>query len=105
MIGVYEIQNIAILFLSVLSLTVIIYMVSRKAGPVKAGSEKRKIYACGEDRTPESMNVFESGFFRNIGKIIGIQRLRDAHSGDLSSYMTWIFVGLVLIILTLVVFW
>jgi len=105
MMGIYVIQNIAAVFLAVLALVTLVYYLSRRAGPVKAGKEKTRIYACGEDESPESMNVYESGFFRNMGRILGIDKLRNIHDGDLTSYLTWIFIGMVILILVMVMMW
>ncbi len=105
MIGIYEVQNIAVLFFAVLGIVYIVYYISKKAGPVKAGKEKTKIYACGEDASPENLNVFESGFFRSAGKILGIEHIKDAHNGDLSRYLTWIFIGMTVLIIVMVMLW
>jgi hypothetical protein len=105
MMGIYAVQNIGILFVAVLALVGAVYYVSRRAGPVKIGKEKERIFACGEDETPENLNVLESGFFTSLGKTLGISRLRSAHDGDLSNYITWIFIGMLVLIMVLVMAW
>ena len=104
MIGIYDIQTIALVFLGVLALVSLVYHLSRRAGPVKAGREKNRMYIGGEDEEPEDVNV-TGGVFRTFGKILGIYKLREAHSGDLSRYLTWILIGMLLIILIMVMMW
>lgn len=103
--GLYVIQNLGFVFLGIFFLVALVYFISRKTGPARAGREKRRIYACGEDESPEDLNVVESGFFAAIGKVLGIQKLRNFHSGDLSSYLTWIFIGLMILIMIMVMMW
>ena len=105
MIGIYAIQTLAIAFLTVFALVSVVYYLFRRAGPVRVGKEKRKIYACGEDEAPENLNVNIAGFFNNLGSILGVNKLREAHSGDLSRYLTWIFIGMLLLIIVMVLQW
>ena len=102
---IYVIQNILLVFLLVFGIISVIYYISRKSGPVKAGKEKTKIFACGEDVSPETLNLFGSGFFELMGKILGIEIIRKMHNGDLSNYMTWIFIGMLFIIVVMVIMW
>jgi hypothetical protein len=105
MIGIYAVQEIGLLFAAVLALVSAVYYLSSRAGPVKIGREKESIFACGEDETPDNLNVIESGFFASLGRTLGISRLRSAHDGDLSNYVTWIFIGMLLLIMVLVLSW
>ena len=93
------------MFLLVLALVSLVYYLSRRSGPVKVGREKTRIYACGEDELPENMNVNEAGFFRLMGRILGFEKIKNIHSGDLSSYLTWIFIGMLILILVMVMMW
>ena len=60
-----------------------------------------EMYLCGEEYTKE-YEMSSDYFFDSILKFFGIKRLRKAHSGDLSSYLYWLVLGTILVILMLV---
>lgn len=79
----------------------------RQAKPVFVLSRKAKesIFACGEDRKPEDMNVPHESFYRVLIKSFGLDSVREWHSGDLSRYLIWIFSGTVIVITILMLVW
>jgi hypothetical protein len=101
--GIYLVQDIGMAFLAILGIVALVYYMSRRAGPTRTG--KQKIYACGEDESPENMNVSLSGFFEQAGSVLGINHIRDAHNGDLSNYLGWILIGMLALILVMVIYW
>ena len=60
-----------------------------------------EMYLCGEEYTKD-YEMSSDYFFDSILKFFGIKRLRRAHSGDLSSYLYWLVLGTILVILMLV---
>ena len=101
--GVYEITQIGIAFAGVVVMVATLYWVSRRAGPTKSG--RQRIFTCGEDEAPERVNVLENGFFEQVGRALGITYIRQAHNGDLSNYLTWIFIGMLALIMVMVIYW
>jgi hypothetical protein len=94
-------QNIITTFLVFLSIFLAIYLISRRPGKRKG----REIYACGEDISPERLNVPQDSFFRVFTKALGIEWLRRMHTGNVSDYLIWIVLGLIFIILVLSTVW
>lgn len=74
----------------------------RKRRPSNA---KKKIYACGEDMSPIQMDVPQGSFYRVFIRYMRLEKLSEWHSGDLSRYLTWVFAGMVVLMLYLLVFW
>jgi hypothetical protein len=72
----------------------------RQAKPVSALSHKakRRIFACGEERKPEEMNVPHESFYKVLVKSFGLENVSRWHSGDLTRYLIWIFSGTVILI-------
>ena len=96
-------QYIALAFLAVLALLWIVFEASRKQ-PGKA-REKARIFACGMDASPDSLNVPQQGYFGYMKRFFRTDRLSDAHSGRLSSYLAWIIAGLAVILAAMVIMW
>ena len=63
---------------------------------------KKELYACGE-RWEEQ--PFSSGFYETIISALGIRKLSEAHTGDVSDYLLWLFSGIVILIMLFVVFY
>jgi len=104
----YEIfftERIAFIFLI---LTGTLYLISRTAdsrAPRRHSTEKYKIYTGGEDYSPAKFNIPETGFLRIIVKYMKLEKLSATHSGNLSRYLSWMLMGIVFLILTLVILW
>ena len=89
----------------ILVLLGLLYWVSMSVRPSIPSKEKRKIYASGENITPERMNVPYEGFFKVLIRIFSFEKVSRWHSGDLSRYLTWIFTGMVFLIIILTLVW
>ena len=61
-----------------------------------------EMYLCGEEYNKD-YEMSTDYLFDSILKFFGIKRLRKAHSGDLSSYLYWLVLGTILVILMLVI--
>ena len=61
---------------------------------------KREGYACGEK---EEKAVKARNFYKIIFSTFKLDKLREAHSGKLSDYLTWIVIGLAILILIFVI--
>lgn len=75
------------------------------AGFRQAREAKRMIFACGEERKPEEMNVPHESFYKVLVKAFGLENVRRWHSGDLTRYLIWIFSGTVILITILLLVW
>ncbi len=94
-------QNIIVVFLLLLLIFLVIYAVGKK--PVKR--KRQKIYACGEDVSPERLNVPHDSLYRVFMRSLRLEWLRRMHTGNLSDYLVWIVTGLVVIVIILSVVW
>ncbi len=69
------------------------------------GSARSRTYSCGEAIRPSAMSMPESSLLGSLVRSLGIQKLSEWHSGELSRYMIWIFAGMLIIILWLLLMW
>ena len=67
-------------------------------GNRRTRSEERKYetYTCGEPF--EKVRINPDNFYTAIKKGLGIRDIREIHSGRLSDYLLWLFVGIVLMV-------
>jgi hypothetical protein len=63
------------------------------------------MYASGEDLKPSRSNIPAESFYKVLTKSFGFDRFAKLHTGDLSRYLTWIFTGLVAVIILLMLVW
>ena len=68
---------------------------------VKAKERETEMYLCGEEYSKEYVDG--DYLFDTILRLLGVKRLRKAHSGDLGSYLYWMVLGLVFVITMLVI--
>ena len=66
---------------------------------------KKKIYACGEDIRPADMNIPQESFYSVLVKTMKLEKFRELHSGDLTRYLVWVFTGMVVLMIYLMVLW
>ncbi|RLJ06681.1 MAG: hypothetical protein DRP13_03500 [Candidatus Aenigmatarchaeota archaeon] len=101
----YPLANAAyVFFLLALGIGFVFYWKGKKKTGERE-SEKNKIYACGEDMKPEELNIPSETFYRNLIKILKIEKLREWHTGVLSDYLLWIFLGMAVLVFVLVITW
>ena len=72
---------------------------TRKRQTIKQMTAKKKIFACGEDISPYKLDIPQQSFYWVFIKYFRLYKLKEWHSGDLSRYLMWIFTGMVLIML------
>ena len=61
-----------------------------------------EMYLCGEEYSKE-YQMEGDYFYDSIMNFFGIKKLREVHSGDLSSYLYWMVLGLLFVIVALLV--
>ncbi|MBN2102357.1 MAG: hypothetical protein JW716_05805 [Candidatus Aenigmarchaeota archaeon] len=71
-------------------------------GSVSDEDRKKELYACGERWEQQSM---PSGFYSTIINALRIKKLSEAHTGDVSDYLLWVFSGIVIVMMLFVVFY
>jgi hypothetical protein len=99
----FAIQYIALAFAGVIALLWIVLELSRK--PPAKPREKARIFACGVDATPDKLNVPSESYYDYMKRFFRTRYLSAAHSGKLSHYVSWIIVGLAVIMAMLVMLW
>ncbi len=63
---------------------------------------KEELYACGErwEQPPIPFN-----FYATIISALKIKKLSEAHTGNVSDYLLWVFSGIVIVMMLFVVFY
>ena len=100
-----ELQTITLVFAVFIAVIALFYKWSRLYTRRRQFTAKKKIYACGEEMTPGRMNVPQESFYRVFIKSMKLEKLREWHSGDLGRYLMWVFTGMVVLMLYLLLFW
>lgn len=95
-------QNIIITFLILLGIFLSIYLLGKKHRKRRSGQE---IYACGEDISPQHLNLPEESFYRVFEEKMRAGWMKRAHTGNISDYIAWIVAGMVFIIILLSLLW
>ena len=77
--------------------------VGHKITAHKPSADKLKTYACGEEAKPEESHIDSEQFFSPIRRVFRpfYRFVRPAHSGILSTYLFWVMVGLIVILLAI----
>lgn len=70
-----------------------------KLGKESKAKDRRKFqnYTCGE-AFPE-IRVGSSNFYQTLKDIFRLEKLRNCHSGNISDYLIWILIGLIMILI------
>jgi hypothetical protein len=102
---IYVAQKLALAGFAIFVFLIILQMVSRKMQIRITPKERRQIYACGEDLDPEYLNIPHGSFYKTIIRMLGFVRMTRSHTGDLSTYLAWILIGVVAIIGVLMILW
>ncbi len=71
-------------------------------GKVISEDRKNELYACGERWDQQHVPL---NFYLTIIDALGIRKLSEAHTGDVSDYLLWVFSGVVIIMMLFVVFY
>ena len=100
-----DLQTIAVIFAVFAVIIALLNKWSRRYARGRRSDDKRKIYACGEDIRPGRMNVPQESFYAVMIKSLRLDKFRQWHSGDLTRYLIWVFTGMVLIMIYLLLLW
>jgi hypothetical protein len=81
----------------------IILLIGHKITKPRLTPEKLKTYACGEEAKPEETHMDSEQFFSPIRRIFRpfYRYIQPAHTGVLSTYLLWVVVGLIIIVITI----
>ncbi len=63
--------------------------------------KKYETYTCGEDFP--MVTVSTENFYDSLKKAVGVDVLRNYHSGKLSDYLLWIMIGTVVVIFSIII--
>jgi len=65
--------------------------------------EKAKTYCCGEELKPEDMHADSGQFFSPVRRVLSpfYRYIQTAHTGELSTYLTWLVTALVIILIAI----
>jgi hypothetical protein len=98
----YPVIGNAVIFFFIVSLIgLAIYRSTKKRS--RRERAKVSIYTCGEDLNPEDLNIPPETFYEYLIGMFKLRKLRDLHSGSLNDYLLWLFAGMVIIIVILLV--
>lgn len=75
----------------------------RKITKQKPTPEKMKTYACGEELKPEELHADSEQFFSPVRRVLRpfYRHVQTAHSGKLNTYLLWVTVGFIIILVVL----
>lgn len=81
----------------------LILLGAKRASKVKPSPQKFKTYACGEELKADDIHVDSEQFFSPFRRVFGpfYRCIRAAHGGDLSTYLFWVIVGLIVIFVSI----
>lgn len=73
----------------------------RKTTKPQPTPEKMKNYACGEELEPEEIHADSAQFFSAVRRVLRpfYRYVQTAHTGEINTYLLWIVVGLVVILI------
>ena len=98
----YPVIGNAVIFFFILA--VLGFAVYHKSSKKKRGERaKVSIYTCGEDLDPEDLNIPPETFYEYLIGLFKLRKLREWHSGNLNDYLLWIFAGMIIVIVMLLV--
>lgn len=96
--------KVGLLFLLFMGVFFIIYQLSKRLGK-KYPKKGEAIYACGEDIKPEQLNVPTASFYTVLIRAFGLKKIKKIHSGNMTTYLIWIFAGIIILLLVLLFGW
>lgn len=69
----------------------------------KASDEKIKTYGCGEDVKPDEVHADSEQFYSPVRRVFKrfYRYIRPSHTGVLSTYLLWVIVGLIVILVAI----
>ncbi|MFH1445012.1 MAG: hypothetical protein ABIF08_00855 [Nanoarchaeota archaeon] len=95
---------IATTFASFMVLFTLLYAVSRKKSPHPKKNQS-KTFACGEEIESQEFNIPAESFYASLIKTLRFDVIRRWHSGNLTSYLIALTLGMVLMIVYFMYMW
>jgi hypothetical protein len=95
------IGNAVIFFFIVSFIGLALYRSTKKRS--RKERAKISIYTCGEDLDPEDLNIPPETFYEYLIGMFKLRKLREWQSGSLNDYLLWLFAGMVIVIVMLMV--
>jgi len=77
----------------------------KKTHPIGHRRAKESIFAGGLDSKPSELNIPPTNYYGYLRKVLRTERLSRLHSGKLSTYISWMLIGMALIIGMMVALW
>jgi len=100
--GQYILFELTITFSVIVALLLFVsYRIDKRSFIQKTNVYKKKQYSCGEKEMID--DVPASGFYGSIIETLKFYNIKKLHSGKLTDYLSWIFTGLIIIILILLI--
>jgi hypothetical protein len=83
----------------------LLFKAGRRIVAPKPTVEKLKTYACGEVLKPEEIHVDSEQFYSPIRRVLRpfYSYVRPEHAGVLSTYLFWVVVGFIIILIAIMV--
>lgn len=81
----------------------LILLGGRRLTKAKPSAGKIKTYACGEELEAREIHMDSEQFFSPIRRVFRpfYRYIRPVHSGDLSTYLFWVIIGLIVALISI----
>ncbi len=80
-----------------------IYFIFSRFAPRKPDPVKESPYTCGEPMPP--IRIGSKNFYQPIRDALKLDEVKKIHTGDLSDYLLWIVVSVVIMLLLVSLLW
>ncbi|MFQ6129816.1 MAG: hypothetical protein ACE5OT_03285 [Candidatus Hadarchaeaceae archaeon] len=81
----------------------LILLGGRRLTKAKPSAEKLKTYACGEELEAGDIHADSEQFFSPLRRVLGplYSFIRGIHTGDLSTYLFWVVLGIIVALISI----
>lgn len=100
-----DLNVVAVVFAVFIAVIALLNKWSKRYSRGRKPDAKVKIYACGEDISPGRMNVPQESFYTVMIRLLRLDKISQWHSGNVTRYLMWVFTGMVLIMIYLLLLW
>lgn len=97
------VATVALLFIAAVAW--LIFALGQRVTKPKPSAEKLKTYACGEEIRAEEVHADSEQFYSPIRRVFRpfYRYIRPGHTGILNTYIFWVIVGLIVILISIAV--
>lgn len=100
---IFSLYYLALALAGVVAILWIIFEASEKKPAGR--KEKTRMYTSGTGISPQDLNIQEPNYYEYMKRFLRAESLARLHSGDLSTYMAWILIGMALIFSVMLIAW